>query len=210
MKKKDVEVIKQSLSILIGQPLRSFDRAGSLVILEIGELVKKDICYKDENGKLARDEKGKLLQKEGFVGKYTLRIVCGVRLTCDNEVVFSQSDIYLPNTKLLYTNLIEGGDFDGCFDWDNFEWRIRGNNFFDEMVAKYFGAEPFEFIVKEIKVSRLGDLTIVFENGFILDVFANSSRESDNWVFYDAITEKNILIITGEGIAVDDEELSVE
>jgi len=198
MKKHDLEIIKQTLSVLIGQPLRKIDRAGTFVRVNFGDLVE-DWCFcKDENGKLVRGEDGKLIREKILSGRYALDPVCSVRLTCGDKVILSDSIIQLPNSQLQ-------GNPD--FDWDTFDWNVYGNNAFDEMVSKYVGDEPFEFVVKKVIVSKFGDLTITFANGLILELFANGTDDDANWRFYDikSSDEACNLVVVANGIEKNDE-----
>jgi len=199
MKKRDIETIKKTLLILEGRPLRNFGRAGSLITADFGELVECDVACYDEKGKFALDNNGKLILKKGERGRYAFQIECSARFTCGDEILLAKSDITLPNTKLSETQkiIIDGMEF---FDWDNFDWSVRGDNYFDEMVSKYIGEEPFGFIVKKVSVSKFGDLAINFENGFALEIFADGSTGSENWVFYEVDNEKSSLLVMGDGI----------
>ena len=97
----------------------------------------------------------------------------------------------LPNTTI-------GSDSD--FSWETFDWDVLGNNHFDDMIAKYIGDEPSDFVVKKITVSKFGDLKITFTNGFTLELFAEGSDDSINWRFFDGTNSKYYFIITGNEI----------
>jgi len=195
MDKHNVNKIKQALSVLVGQPLRLLDRVGSMLIVDFGELVEHEHPYCDSDGKFVRDEDGKLILKKSIKGIYGLNVMCSFRLVCGSELLLTNNDITIPSSKLEAEPDFNWGDF----DWDAFEWSVRGNNRFDEMVAKYVGAEPFEFVVKKIAVGEFGDVTISFENGFDLELFVNCSGRDENWRFYregDAAS----LVVLGDGI----------
>ena len=54
MTKKDIQLIEESLSIIIGQPLRYLGRAGAMIIMNFGKLVEvKGVALRDKNEKLA-------------------------------------------------------------------------------------------------------------------------------------------------------------
>jgi len=203
MKKQDIKIIKETLEVLNGQPLRTLGRAGSLIVVDFGEFVETDMPCDDENGKLVRDENGRVVYKKGLRGRHSFSVECSMRLTCGSEILLAKSDITLPNTTLAQTqkNEIDGVE---VFDWDNFDWSVRGGNYFDEMVEKYIGDEPFEFIVKKIDVSKFGDVSIVFENHFVLEFFADGSKGSENWCFYEVGTDpEKSLVVMGDGIEKD-------
>ena len=198
MKRKDIEIIRDKLSILLGQPLRDVFRFGGASLhFGFGDMLEDDCFYKDECGKLARDESGKLLKRKKLRPKYSLHSQCGMRMTCGNEILFAKADIFLPNTKLMKKADIEN---DGVFDWDAFDWDVVGANYFDEMIEKYIGDDPFEFVVKKIDVSKFGDLKISFENGFILELFVDGSGGEEIWRFFDVFSEKRHLVVLGDGI----------
>jgi len=196
MKKNDIELINETLSVLIDQPLRHLGRAGSLITANFGELVESDEFCHDENGEVVRDENDKGVLKKTMVGKYAMNVECSMRLTCGDEIIFAKSDISLPNTKLA--NEID-------FDWDKFDWTVVGSNYYDEMADKYIGEEPFGFIVKKVDTNKYGDLSITFENDFVLEFFADGSTGSENWCFYEVEIEKVSLVVTGGGIKKDEE-----
>ncbi|MCL2353902.1 MAG: hypothetical protein FWC69_04660 [Defluviitaleaceae bacterium] len=198
MKKRDIEIIKKALSKLVGQSLRDAYRfAGASIHFGFGDMLEDDCFYKDESGKLARDESGKLLRRKSLRPKYALRNECAMRVTCGNEILFAKADIFLPNTKLMKKANIEN---DGIFDWKAFDWDVVGDNYFDEMIEKYIGDDPFEFVVKKIDVSKFGDLKISFENGFVLELFVDGSGGEESWRFFDVFSEERHLVVLGDGI----------
>ncbi|MCL2874266.1 MAG: hypothetical protein FWE29_04960 [Defluviitaleaceae bacterium] len=197
MKKEDLNKTKEVVSVLNGQPLRSLDRAGSLITANFGDLVECELACYDESGKLVRDENGEVICKKIMSGKLALDITCSMRLSCGDKILLAKSDVFLPNSQLVKNSKMESKEI---FDWDSFNWAIRGNNYFDEMIAKYIGTEPFEFIVDKVKVSELGDLSIYFKNGFVLESFIDGSGDSENWCFYETSCEDFGLVVFGDGI----------
>jgi len=192
MTKKDIKFIKDTLSIIIGQPLRYLGRAGAMVILNFGELIEsKDIYLGNEKGKLVLDESGNAVPKRELEGRYGIDILCGMRFICGDEIIFAKSDMYLPSEEIANRE---------DFIWDTFKWHKHGNNFFDEIVPKHFFNNSFaDYIVKDIKVNKFGDLTIIFENGFALEFFNDGSGYSEAWRFGEINSSKS-LIINGNGI----------
>jgi hypothetical protein len=199
VKKSDIQEIKEKISILLGQPLCELGRSGSMITVSFGEFVETRSVCRDENGELIRDENGKLTLRNTMIGRYGCNIRCSMRVTCGRYIIFASSDMLLPNTTI-------GNNPD--FSWDAFDWTIAGNNYYDEMVAKHFGNEPFEFIVKKINVSKFGDVSIAFENNFVLDIFADSSNDDEVWRFFDRIDDDDVphLVITGKGIERNEDE----
>ena len=200
MKRQDIETIKETISVLVGQPLRNLGRAGtSLVVANFGKLVEKNMMHLDENGEWMRDESGKISRRKGLQGNIEIHISCSVRMTCGDEILLSKSDIFLPNTKLAQTQKVEIDEME-FFDWDNFDPSAYGSNYFDEKVGKYVGDEPFEFAVKKVSVTKFGDLTIGFENGFALELFADGANDSENWCIHKIDDESFGLAVFGDGI----------
>lgn len=187
---QDVNFIKESLSVLVGQPMRNLGRAGAMIVANFGELVETNIAARNENGEFVRDENGIRIQIRGLDGRHAINVLCKARFTCGDEVIFGSSDIFLPSTKIISrTN----------FNWQTFNWSIEGNNSFDEKLARHFMGEFSEYVVKDVKVSKFGDLTILFKNDFGLELFSNYSRDGENWCLYDVDTN-NALSVLGNGI----------
>ena len=180
MKKADVETTKSKLSALTGQPLRTIEREGNLIIVSLGDLVVHHAIAKDEN----REQK--------LEGKYELMLFCGMRMTCGDEILFGDGDIFIPCTHLT--------DDDKANAYDESGWLKQSSSYFDEAIAKYICDEPFEFVVKKVSVSKFGDLAIEFQNGFVLEVFADSSGESENWYFYEIDSKEPGFMVLGRGI----------
>lgn len=192
MKKKDMDLIQEKIGVLIGQPLREIYRfAGASTHFGFGEMVETDVFERDESNKLVKGDDGKYVKTKGLRPKFALRNECCMRMTCGDEIVFAKHDIFLPNSALLNQS---------NFDWDSFDWKVFGGNYFDEMVEKYLGKEPFGFVVKKISVSKFGDLTIKFENEFSLELFADSSGRDENWRFFDMNPHTPHLVVLGDGI----------
>ena len=114
-----------------------------------------------------------------------------MRFSCGDEIIFAKSDMFLPTEEIANSP---------NFVWDTFEWHIRGNNYFDQIVPKHFFDNSFsDYIVKSVKVNKFGDLTIAFENGFVLELFNDGSGYSEAWRFGE-INSTESLIINGNGI----------
>jgi len=190
MTKKDVKFIRESLTVLIGQPLTNLGRARAMVVVNFGELVETNIIKRGEDGAAIRNEKGRLVYVKGMEGRYALNAQCSMRFTCDDEILFASSDILLPNTEIAHSM---------DFNWHTFNWGHEGNNYYDEMTLRHFNGKFSEYIVKNIEVKNFGDLTILFENGFQLEFYANYSRDDENWCMYE-LNSDNSLTVLGNGI----------
>jgi len=191
MNKKDIKFIEESLSVIIGQPLRDVTRSGPMMIIDFGELIEIDTFKLSKDGRIARDENEKPIPVKRMRGQYCLTPLCSMRFTCGDEVVFAKSDIFLPTEEHFKKE---------DFIWDTFDWHTYGNSVFEELVAKHFVDGNFsDYIVKSIKISKFGDLVITFENEFVLELFADGSEYSENWRF-GKIDSTESLIVTSKGI----------
>ena len=190
MTRKDIIKIKETLSVLIGEPLRELDRSGPMLIFNFGELVEVDDLKIGDDKKPIIDDDGRGVPIKSLVGKYALDALCSMRFTCGNEVIFAKSDIFLPTEEQFHK---EG------FVWDTFDWHTYGNTIFDELVSKHFKGEFSKYIVKNVKIDKFGDLTITFDNNFTLEFFADGSEYSENWRFGES-DNSDSLIVTSKGI----------
>lgn len=67
-------------------------------------------------------------------------------------------------------------------DLENFDWDIQGNNTFDICSKKL--TELFEnsqIVVKDVNVSKIGDLTITLSNNYVIEVFINVNFDDEAW-----------------------------
>ncbi|KOO47503.1 hypothetical protein Q0N35_02455 [Priestia koreensis] len=58
-------------------------------------------------------------------------------------------------------------------------------------------------VVEGIHVSNVGDITILFSNAWMLDVFLDSSNEDECWRIFKSGDHDSHMVITGEGIEED-------
>ena len=193
MIRRDIERIKETISALIGLPLRNFDRSGVMLVFNFGELVEVNDILVGEDRMPIFDENGRGIPTKSQAGRYALDTLCSMRFTCGNDVIFAKGDIFLPTNEIYNKE---------DFIWDDFDWHAHGNNLFDELLAKHFRGEYDDYIVKSVKVGKFGDLTIAFENDFVLEFFADSSGDSENWRFGETNSTES-LIVTSNGIATE-------
>ena len=191
MTKNDLTLILNKISVLKNQPLRMINRAGSIVKAYFGDCVESEVWVFDADKKLRRDDSGNLIKEKGMLPRYAIHAECTSRLTCDDKIIFAKSDIFLPAQKIASS---EG------FSFEEFEWDEIGNNYFDEMSAGLINEKSPDFIVKDITITKYGDLTIFFTNGFTLEFFADGSSGSENWRFFENSNLESHLVITGDGI----------
>lgn len=170
---------------------------GGSIFIGFGELIEKNAMSFNKDGKLVRNEDGEVSERKIMVGKYQLHIECNSRFVCGDRVVLAKYDLYSPTSQ-------EAKNVD--FDWDEFDWDVKGGNHFDELAANYFKPDLSEkFIVEKILVNKFGDLKISFTNGFALDVIIDTSLNDECWRFFEYGNIETHLIITGQGIDNDTE-----
>lgn len=119
------------------------------------------------------------------VGKFALHLECPWRITDGSKILLSSIDMFEPSS-----NYKENEDF---------KWDIQGNNLFDEKTKSMF-LEDENIIVQDVKLSSYYDVTIIFSNQLIFECFVNCSSKGECWRFFQPGSDKEHLIITGQGI----------
>jgi len=190
MTNRNISTIKEALSVLIGTPLREFDRSGPMLVFNFGDLIEVDDIVVGKNRMPVFDENGKGIPTKSQAGRYALDALCSMRFACGNDVVLAKSDIFIPTDEQISKD---------DFVWDTFDWHTHGNTLFDELLERHFRGDFSEYIVKSVKVGKFGDLTITFENDFVLEFFADGSGHSENWRFGETNSTES-LIVTSKGI----------
>ncbi len=98
--------------------------------------------------------------------EFALHIQCTWRLSHDSKIVVASQDLFVPRA-----------------DWteqdEDFEWHVPGNNRFDERITEFLKA-----VDGKVQVDGLGGLKIWMSNSFVLEVFPDSSDESEDWEFW--------------------------
>lgn len=189
MNNKNHKEVCNTLSILKNLKLGHISRAGSTICLGFGEKIEKNIACKMEDGSFG--------VKKVAVSKYALHIDCPFRIICREKILLSKNDIFTPNSTLI--NSVE--------DVEDFEWDVFGDNNFDEKIEKYFLENKAYLSVREIEVSRFGDLKIQLTDNFCIETFIDSSDDGECWRFFESgNNDAAHLITTGCGFYEDDEE----
>ncbi len=83
------------------------------------------------------------------------------------------------------------------FDWDTYNWDIKGNNCYDSWIQE-FRKGSHDGVVKNITVSALGDLTIETDSGMVIEVFVNTAV-NECWRFFERNSDEHF-IMNGNGI----------
>ena len=170
MNKQDILKIKDSLSALLGKPICNLTRGKGTYHVGIAELDFGDFGI--------------------------IHVMCSMRFVHNSEIIFTNKDIFHPNTVIESTLLSD----DGGFDWDNFDYDPCGNSFYDEMSKKFFSSDVEGNIVKDIYVSKFADIIFTFENGNTLEIINDGSGYSECWRFSTLHSPEETLVVTSNGI----------
>lgn len=123
---------------------------------------------------------------------YALHLQSGFRVRTKEKVLIANLDMFDPTEAVQKSP---------SFDWDTYDWDIQGANCYDKWAEK-FRKETREGIVREVRISDLGDLTIEIDNGMIIEVFINSSTK-ECWRFFKRESDDH-LVVTGTGLEADE------
>jgi len=118
---------------------------------------------------------------------YALHIDGWFRIVEGNKVIVGKADIFLPTQEVL--------DVQG-FSWSEFNWDQKGNNRFDYWAERF---NEMKVAVKQVEVSVLGDLTLYFNNNYVLQILIDTSSKEESWRFFER-HGKSHLVVTGQGI----------
>ncbi len=123
---------------------------------------------------------------------YALHVQSSFRVRNNDKLIIANLDMYEPTIELQEQS---------NFDWDTFDWEIKGNNCYDIWIQE-FRMKNRNAIVQNIIINDWGDLTIEVDNGMIIEVFVNSSL-NECWRFFERNSDDH-LIINGSGLEKDD------
>ena len=167
----DCGLMNEYIEILSGETLRDIGRACDMLWLSFGKTIK------------IINRKGVAVLK----GTYALHVQCPWRMVDQNSntILFTSSDIYLPNSKL---------EMNSEFDWD-----MQGNNRFDEKVVSW-KEDNKSIVVSNITVNAMGDLNIVLNNRNVVEIFVNKSVNKECWRFFESGTKKQHMVVNGDGV----------
>lgn len=177
----DMRRTKQALERLKGQPIQYVHRAVNMLTMGLGPLTPK----------LMRrlNEKKQRVEEMTDIAEFALHISSSFRLSCGDTIILAKQDMYQPTDAM---------EADPEFDWDAFHWDTQGGNRLDQLVAQFLGT-PCRFIVKEVAVSRLGDVRLSLNDGFLLEVFCDGSGADECWRVFPHGTDDH-LVVTGLGL----------
>jgi hypothetical protein len=137
-------------SVLIGKPLWRCTRAADMACFQFGA---RHQC------KSARGE-------DSEVGDYALHIQCSWRIIRGDEILVGREDLFQPGDPAA-------PNADSYFDWQK-------SNLQDARLKKLFINDTRQFTVVGTALRAAGELDILFDDELRLEVFPNSSIQTDN------------------------------
>ena len=164
------EQIQKALDSLIGMALCSSGRAADLEWFQFGR--RRTVAARSGT-------------KE--VGEYALHIQCCWRIRRGDQVVVGGRDLYYPPEES-----------DGPMD--DFDWDVHGANKRDKRIAELFQNETRQFLVRKVEVGEAGGFTIIFDDGYALDVFPDDSFSDEHWRIFKPSAEEPHFVVTGKGL----------
>lgn len=167
------EAILTELSKILGLKLQYAGRASNLFWLGFGEMIT-----------VTKRE------KTNTVAEYALNIQCSWRICKGKRIVVASRDFYSPFSGWDEAN--------GDFDWD-----IQGNNRFDERIKFFLESVQGNFFVESIDSDAVGGLKVFLSEGFVLEVFPDSTEDdeySEFWRFFNRKNGSPHFVVTIKGI----------
>lgn len=163
--------IRSYLEQLISKPVCNIGRASNMLWIGIGETFR------------ILDRRGNEVTKSTI----SLHVQSTWRIVNKNnkEILLASSDFYSPNSKIIVEK--------------DFEWDVQGNNLFDEKSQLWLNSKK-SIYVEEYKINRWGDLLLVFSNNDCLEIFVNSSDDTECWRLFKYNSNEEHLVVTGLGV----------
>jgi hypothetical protein len=162
-------VIERALAPLVGAPWVVSRRAADMQVFQFGRVMT------------VHDRRG----AEREVGEYALHVQCAWRILGPKGIFVGSRDVYTPASSYK-GNL------------DQHEWDRPGANRRDELVAELLQEHAISpLVVERIRGSGVGDLRIVFSDGYRLEVFPDSSNDAEQWRFFPTSGGREHLVATG-------------
>ena len=150
------EKIIKKLGVIVGEEFRYVFRAGNMLTLGFGN----DIDYERKN-----------IAKE-IVARYALHIQTSWRMISGDRIILGVDDFYISQNGVTYQEFEENcGYGKSMFDLNS----ARVNEYLSKMRIN----------VLRIEGNDHGDLTIYFENGYLLEVFVSNSSYDESWRFFE-------------------------
>ena len=128
--------------------------------------------------------------------QYSLHVQTAFRIRTEDTVLNANLDMFEPPPQIAECP---------SFDWDSFDWDMQGANCYDKWCQgfKDKALNGSVGVVRKIQVNDFGDLTIQNDNGLIIEVFINASRD-ECWRFFNNGSDYH-LVVTGTGLDHEEE-----
>jgi len=120
--------------------------------------------------------------------RYLLHIQCSFRIRDGEEILVSNLEMFYPSEKAL-------GQPE--YDPDLFDWDVQGDNRYDEWVKSIDPVFMEKAKVLDAMVNTWGDLTILLDQGIVIEVFVNVTCD-ECWRLFNKPTDH--FVMTGRGI----------
>ncbi|HEZ7986801.1 MAG TPA: hypothetical protein RWO09_07695 [Ruminococcus sp.] len=116
--------------------------------------------------------------------KYALHLQCSFRLISRiSGIIVTSSDIYLD----------ENGKFMQECKWD----KLNANRY-DIILSKWKFINK-DLVVEDISINNCGDLFIVLNNEYVIEVFVNNSTDDECWRLFSNNIDEEHLVVSGVG-----------
>lgn len=192
MKKEDLKRIKDKVEILMGMRMVEMIRWDDYVEFGFVPGNKDEAVLQAELKKIERID-----------FDYVIAAFGCFRWLFKDRVILAERDMYQPSLPILEANNLTIGE---GYKVENYNYNERGNNRLDEINDTIFRPiyqQTRSFIVKKVTVSKYGDLTLDFENGYRLEIFIDVSDALLCWDFYQPTVINNIRVGANEIIEED-------
>ena len=166
----DNKRIYQYLDQMLNKPICAIGRASNMLWIGIGEDIK------------ILDRKGNAVVKSpiSLHVQSTWRIISKKK-----EILLASSDFYSPNSSIGWSK--------------NFEWDVQGKNLFDEK-SKIWLKKVMPIYIKQYILNSLGDLELILSNEEHIEIYVNSSDDTESWRLLKSHRNEEHLVVTGMGI----------
>lgn len=161
------------LDQICGEKISYIGRASNMMWIGIGDIAE------------IMNRKGKLIERS----KFALHVQCSWKIVNSQkkEIIVASSDFYFPQSTID----------DKDFYVENFEWDIQGKNLFDKKAKEWFDTRS-PINIDSYNINEFGDLQITFSNDERLEIFVDSSDNTEAWRLFSILDEKH-LVFTGQG-----------
>ena len=126
---------------------------------------------------------------EKHVGTYSLHVQCPLadHKPGKGENAPGSLDFYAPSTGKLAA---------ADFDYNHFDWDVRGGNLFDEKAQKWFAGLEHVTVVAA-RMNRFGDARIDLSNGDRLEIFVTATDDGECWRLFLSAKSTTQLVVNG-------------